>query len=405
MRFIFYSHDGQGLGHVRRNLAIAAAVTGADSGAQVLVVSSSDHVDDLVVPPGVDVLKLPGVRKVDNGRYEARRLLLPAPELWRLRSGLITSATRLFAPDVLLADKHPLGAHGELRGALEWVRGHGRRAVLGLRDVLDAPVTVRAEWAREGVLPAIAEHYDQVLVYGCRSVLDPALAYAMPAEVAQRLTYCGYVTSTPEATSPPPLVRRGDDRPVVLATAGAGTDGYALLSSFLRASQGAPWHPVVVSGGDASATEQDRLQAATAAVGGTYRRFVRDLAAHLPQVAAVVTMGGYNTLTECLQAGVPTVVVPRVHPRQEQLIRARAFADLGLLDVVLPDELAGPALGRTVRGALQTERSQVHRAVAAALDLRGAERAAEALLHSARQPSRRSVGRLPHREEPLDVAV
>ena len=404
MRFIFYSHDGQGLGHVRRNLAVAAAVTSADSRAQVLVISSSDHVDDLVLPEGVDVLKVPGLRKVDNGEYEAKRLLLSAPEVRDLRSGLITAATRLFAPDVLLADKHPLGAHGELRGALDWVRRHDRSAVLGLRDILDTPVTVRQEWERGGVLPAIAEHYGRVLVYGCRSVLDPVVAYGMPAEVAQRLTYCGYVASTPESSSPAPLVRSGDGRPVVLATAGAGTDGYALLSSFLRSSQGAPWHPVVVSGGDASPSQQERLQAAAAAVGGTYRRFVRDLTAHFPSVAAVVTMGGYNTLTECLQAGVPTVVVPRVHPRQEQLIRARAFADLGLLRVVLPDQLAGPALGHAVRGALLTERSQVHRAAATAIDLSGAERAAQVLLSSPRHASR-PLRNLPHLEEPVDVAV
>lgn len=401
MRFLFYSHDGQGLGHVRRNLAVAAAVTSADSRAQVLVVSSSDHVDDLVVPSGVDVLKLPGLRKVANGHYEARRLLLSAPEVWDLRSGLITSATRLFAPDVLLADKHPLGAHGELRGALAWMHAHGRRTVLGLRDVLDAPGTVREEWQRGGVLPAIAEHYGQVLVYGCRAVLDPAVAYDMPTQVAQRLTYCGYVARTPEPASLPPLVRRGDDRPVVLATAGAGTDGYALLSSFLRTSQGAPWHPVVVSGSDASTAQQDRLQSATAAVGGTYRRFVRDLAGHLPEVAAVVTMGGYNTLTECLQACVPTVVVPRVHPRQEQLIRARAFAGLGLLRMVLPDELAGPALGRAVHEALLTERSEVRHAVAAGIDLGGAERAAQALLGPTPDPRRRPT----RREEPVGVAA
>ena len=403
MRLVFYSHDGQGLGHVRRNLAVAGAVTRRDSRASVLVISSSDHVDDLVIPSRVDVLKLPGVRKLGNDRYEARRLQLSGPEVWGLRSGVIASATRLFAPDVLLADKHPLGAHGELREALDHVGASGGQAVLGLRDILDTPETVREEWRRAGIVPAIARHYGRVLVYGCRSVLDPALTYGLPDPVARRLVYCGYVASTPEVASPAPLVRRTDDRPLVLATAGAGTDGYAMLSAFLRASQGAPWHPVVVSGSDASPADQERLQRAALAAGGTCRRFVRDLSGHFSQVAAVVTMGGYNSLTECLRAAAPTVVVPRVHPRQEQLIRARAFADLGLLQVVLPEQLAGPALGHAVRQALATSPQQVRGAVAAALDLDGADRAAAHLLTAGRDVLRRPADR--RLEEPLDVAV
>lgn len=403
MRLVFYSHDGQGLGHVRRNLAIAAAVTRRDSRASVLVISSSDHVDDLVIPARVDVLKLPGVRKLGNDRYEARRLQLSGPEVWELRAGIIASATRLFAPDVLLADKHPLGAHGELREALDHIGKGGGQAVLGLRDILDTPATVREEWRRAGVVPAITRHYGRVLVYGCQSVLDPAVTYGLPDPVTRRLSYCGYVASTPEVASPAPLVRRPDGRPLVLATAGAGTDGYALLSAFLHASQGAPWQPVVVSGSDASAADQDRLQRAALAAGGTCRRFVRDLSGHFSSVAAVVTMGGYNTLTECLRAAAPAVVVPRVHPRQEQLIRARAFADLGLVRLVLPEDLAGPALGRAVRQALATSPAQVRGAVAAGIDLDGADRAAGHLLAAGRRSLRRP-GRHLH-EEPLDVAV
>ena len=405
MRLLFYSHDGQGLGHVRRNLAIAGAVTAAEPAASVLVVSGSDHVDDLVVPAGVDVLKLPGVRKTGNGRYEARRLRLTGDQTWALRSSLITAATRLFAPDVLLADKHPLGVHRELEGALELVAARGGRSLLGLRDVLDEPATVRAEWAKGGVLPAIARHYDRVLVYGCRDVLDPAVVYGMPSELARRLRFCGYVASTPEVAAPTSLVRRGDPRPVVLATAGAGTDGFALLSAFLRVSQDAAWHPLVIIGSDASAQEQEQLHRAAAAAGGTCRRFVRDLAGHFSQVAAVVAMGGYNTLMECLAAAVPTVVVPRVHPRQEQLLRGRAFADLGLLQMVLPEDLAGPALGDAVRTALGIDRSVVRAAVGAALELDGAQRAADHLLAARRASARPAPAPAGPFEEVVRAAV
>ena len=46
--------------------------------------------------------------------------------------------------------------------------------------------------------------------------------------------------------------------------------------------------------------------------------------------------GGYNTLAEAALHAVPAVCVPRVAPRSEQLIRARAFERLGLLRLLHP---------------------------------------------------------------------
>src|SRR5688572_20126888 len=63
-RFLFYSHDGLGLGHVRRNLAIAAALAEIEPNAAILIATSADEVAELGVPEQVDVLKLPGLRKI-----------------------------------------------------------------------------------------------------------------------------------------------------------------------------------------------------------------------------------------------------------------------------------------------------------------------------------------------------
>ena len=379
MRALFYSHDGQGLGHVRRNLAVADAVTRLDPSASVLVVSSADHIDNLVVPPRVDILKLPGMRKVTNTSYAARRLDLSAPETTALRSALICSATQAFAPQVLLSDKHPHGAHGELRAALAALHAGGGRAVLGLRDILDEPATVRAEWRATGVLDAIARDYSRVLVYGNRSVLDPAEVYGMTAPVRRLVRYCGYVANTPPPHDGTPLCAP-DGRPVVVATAGGGEDGGVLLRAFVDASRGAPWHTVVVSGTDGSAREAASLQEQVTAIGGTYHRFVRNLPVHFPTIDALVCMGGYNTTTEALRAAVPTVVVPRVEPRQEQLLRARAFSRLGMLQSVEPDALDGPRLAAAVRRALGDSRPRIAAAVQRGLDVDGAERAAAELL-------------------------
>ncbi len=59
---------------------------------------------------------------------------------------------------------------------------------------------------------------------------------------------------------------------------------------------------------------------------------------------AVVAMGGYNTYCEILSFDKPALIVPRVQPREEQLIRARRAAELGLVEMLLPEQAEDPVL-------------------------------------------------------------
>ena len=65
-------------------------------------------------------------------------------------------------------------------------------------------------------------------------------------------------------------------------------------------------------------------------------------------------MGGYNTFCEILSFDKPALIVPRVAPRQEQLIRARRAAELGLIDMLLPEEAAdAPRLAAALKALPQ----------------------------------------------------
>src|SRR5262249_13603106 len=153
--------------------------------------------------------------------YEARRLQLEEREIRRLRASLLAAAVEAFRPSALLVDKHPLGALGELRPALDVLHASGGTALLGLRDVLDDPATVQDEWQRHDVPWAIRELYQRVLVYGHPSVVDPVRAYGLPADVAGRVHFCGYVVEGEhDATGAPPAGEKAGGRPVVLASAG-----------------------------------------------------------------------------------------------------------------------------------------------------------------------------------------
>jgi len=240
MRFLFYSHDGFGMGHTCRNLGIAEALTRLAPRASVLMATGSDDITRLGVPERVEVLKLPGLRKLANERYGARYLGIPETDIRSLRARLLASAVESFRPDVLLADKHPFGASGELRDALERLRDLGGRAILGLRDILDDPAAVRAEWLPHSLPERIVDFYDRVLVYGQREIFDVAAEYGFSEVLAARTFYCGYVANPgcPGAVGmgakPAPL-QRSTARPLVLATVGGGEDGFIDTGELYRA--------------------------------------------------------------------------------------------------------------------------------------------------------------------------
>jgi predicted glycosyltransferase len=384
LRFLFYSHDGFGVGHTRRNLAIAAAMVDQCPQASVLVASSTDDAHRLGLPERVDVLKLPALCKIGNDEYRGRRLRLPTGQIHGLRGCLLEAAVNSFRPALLLVDKHPFGVCGELRLALEAAKSAGGRAVLGLRDILDDPVIVRREWAERHYDRAIEGLYDRVLVYGQRVVFDPIEQYALPGGVSERIRFCGYVVNRDDDVStdawPLALHTPSRSRPVVLATTGGGEDGFALLENFIQASAVAPWHGIVVAGPMTPPDHLGILRDRAAAAQVDFLDFIPRLPAAFDSIDALVCMGGYNTLTEAAAYGVPTVCVPRVTPRTEQLIRAQAFERLGLLRAIHPKELNPATLSAAVQAALATGRRELRARVQAALTFEGARLAAEELL-------------------------
>jgi predicted glycosyltransferase len=398
MRFLFYSHDGFGLGHTCRNLAIARALTELAPRASVLLATGSDDVTRLGVPDRVEILKLPGLRKLANESYASRYLDVPPEDVRLLRTRLLLSAIESFRPDVMLVDKHPFGAGGELKDSLAALRKIGGKAVLGLRDILDDPETVRAEWLPHQLPDVIPAHYDSVLVYGQEKIFPAAAAYDFPIELWLQTHYSGYVINAARAESAPARPEPDSTQPLVIATVGGGEDGYQLLKNFLLASVAAPWRAIAVTGPMMGGVEHSELEQLAHANAITLHTFVPGLNEWFARAAAVVCMGGYNTITQTLAAGAPVVCVPRVQPRREQQVRAEAFARLGLLRCVLPPELSPPRLRAEIEAAIATPRAALRERIKGTLEFEGAEFAAHHLLAVARSAR---VGR---RSEPLKAA-
>lgn len=370
---LLYAHDTYGLGHLRRNLAIAGHLLAERPGTRVILMSGSPVAERFDLPEGLALVRLPPVVKVGPEEYRSRDPRWDLVLVRRARSAIMADVARRLRPDVFLVDHAPQGMRGELLPVFAALRAGSpaTRIILGLRDVIDDPATVRRTWADQGVHETLETAFDRILVYGSADLFDVADAYDLSERVAAKVTYCGYV-----ARPTPPRSPGVPSNASVLGTAGGGGDGVEVLWATLDASRALGVPSMVVTGPlmDPAGRRSVEARAALDPNAETVD-FLADIGGTMAGAGAVVTMGGYNTLLEVLALGVPTVVVPRLQPRREQAIRAHLFAGRGLVRVVEP----GPGLAERLRPALAAALAEERRAGPPALDLDGLRRVAAAL--------------------------
>lgn len=372
-RYILYCNEMVGLGHVRRSLAIASHLTAIDESATALILTGAEIEPVFKLPPRVDSVKLPARSRDENGNHRAQRLGVGIEDLHALRAQIASAAATAFRPHVAIVDKLPLGLGGELEPTLEALRASGDcRLVLGLRDIEDSPANVRRRWGPE-VRAAIGRLYDAVLVYGPPGTMD-AFDCVDWDDLDVPVAHVGYVGGAMPTAAPADLP--GD---YVLATTGGGSDGYRLLATFAEALRlrPLPCRAVVVTGPLMDAGHRAHLQALLADVDADLWEFRADMPHVIAGARGIVTMAGYNTVSEVMRARRPALLVPRVRPSHEQLERARDLARRGLQEMLHPDGMT-PARMRTALDRLldrprpafdPSEYNGTHRAVEILRDL------------------------------------
>lgn len=351
IKVLLYSHDTFGLGHLRRNLAIADRLLSHPQPFSVLLLTGSPVIKKWKLPAGLKVQPLPPVVKTGAEQYVSRDDGHVFGLIKGYREALILKTVLRFRPDILLVDHAPAGMNGELLSTLALIRREfpAMRTVLGLRDILDSPEVVRQVWREQDIHALLDQAYDDVFVYGSRSLIDVAASYGLTGRIAGRVRYCGYVVAAgglrdlrePHTQGSPCWdPERAGERPVILVTAGGGGDGFFLMEAFLQAqaqSAALGCHSVIVTGPLMPEEQKVALRALSADRSDVeVVDHTTDLVPSLQAAHLVISMAGYNTSAEIIAARRRAILVPRAAPRAEQLIRARLLESLGVVRSVEP---------------------------------------------------------------------
>ncbi len=122
IKVCLYSHDTFGLGHLRRNLAIADQLLRSDGRFCVWLLTGSPVIRQWNLPPGLRVQPLPPVVKTGAERYAARQPGQSFALTKGYREALILKLVEEERPDVFLVDHAPAGMNGELLSTLALIR-------------------------------------------------------------------------------------------------------------------------------------------------------------------------------------------------------------------------------------------------------------------------------------------
>ncbi|UWQ75348.1 glycosyltransferase family protein [Leisingera sp. M658] len=337
-----------GTGHLARALTLARAFTAASH--QVQVVSGGFPAPQLDTD-GIGLIQLPPLRSdgVDFTRLLAEDGRLTDAAYMIRRQDVLCAALNDMQPDVLITELYPFGRRSlrkEFLALLDAAHALPRRPVIlsSIRDILAPPSKPEKADKADAV---IARFYDAVLVHSDPAATKLEASWPVTRMLAGKLRYTGYVA--PPAAGPHPSQAGSGE---VLVSAGGGSVGTPLYQAALDAAKlmpDTPWR-LLVGGSDAAARIADFAKAGSPALLEPARKDFRQMLSH---AAASVSMCGYNTALDLLQAGTPAVLIPfDAGNETEQGLRAASLAPLNGVQVVKTADLSARTLCAAVKAVL-----------------------------------------------------
>lgn len=324
---LLYAHDGRGLGHVSRTVAIGLALRRLFPSIKLLLITGSSATQELIGDAQLDWLKLPAYEtEVVDGKSTGvkGKSNFNDKELGDLRGRQIEQIVSLYRPRVILCDHSPQGKHKELRPALEKHGNDSITWVLGLRGVIGQVSQVHSSLAST----LFNRYFSALLWYGDSTCLGGETPEALGLHFDTTVVECGYVSR----------LREMMNHTAVDETNGlAGTISIPWLgemtAEFLHQLNSAlkqlgpkygRWNIFMEQGDPQS---QSVISALRELPFCTVRKISREYIASLMKSRCAVIYGGYNSLMDILALSLPALVVLRKMKDNEQQEHVEALIE------------------------------------------------------------------------------
>ena len=379
-KLMFYCQHILGIGHLVRSMEI---VRGLVADFEICFINGGKAITGFEIPPGVEVVNLPAIETdpefqnlsvVDDSRS--------LEEVQEFRTNKLLEIFNSFQPDVLMIELFPFGRRRfsfELVPLLERVKAQGRKTkvVCSLRDIV---VTKQdRERHEEKICKLMNQYFDLLLIHGDRQFQPLEESFSRISDLNCPVHYTGYVVqSTPEN----PVLNDEDKavlnyhKPLILASIGGGRFGHELLDSLVEAApilQRIVPHQIQIFTGpffpEAKFAQMQLLVSTQPNI--NIQRYTPNLLTYMEKAEMSISMGGYNTTMNILTTGVRSMMLPFVgNGDLEQTIRSQKLEDLGILNVIHPEDLEPKKFAKKIVQCLMETPNPVK------IDLDGVEKTA-----------------------------
>jgi len=313
--FLLYAHDGRGLGHASRGVAIGMAIRRLFPKCKTLFVSGCKQASALIGASPLDWMKLPSYETtIVHGQSEGADgdSNFYKSVLGQLRTEMLASIVRVFKPRFVLVDHAPMGKREELQRALGETKGTDTRWVLGMRGIIGDDKDVWSDYS----VQLFKEYYHSILWYGDKKVLGRGHPDAIEHHFGMKPVETGYVSRLREIK-----YLMVPEKDVVAGTIAIpwGSDAtWAFIRNVYSAlatigDKCGRWRLFVAR--ERKDTIQDLFKNLSFC---TVEEVSERYAPSLLNSKVAMVYGGYNSLTDVLAAQIPSVVVLRDVKDREQ---------------------------------------------------------------------------------------
>lgn len=368
---LIYAHDGRGLGHASRGIAIGAAVRRLSPELKVLFMSGCKQTALLIGPVPLDWIKLPSYEKVVVDGTPIGRVghtNLKNSYLVESRTRLIQSIIEEYRPRCVLVDHEAQGKRSELIPSIECSKD--AKWILGLRSVIGQVADVWSELAAT----IFKTYYSGLFWYGDESILGIEELAAIENHFGLKPVVAGYVSRLKEL------------RHWGVTSFASGVKKYAGTVAISWDSEASM--PVLKSLYDALSKIGDRYGKWQLFINRGQKIFrdlpfctIQDLSPRylyaLSNSKTAMIYGGYNSITDILTVNIPAVILLRGVDDREQEEHMKKLAALKTASMIVmhEDEVDPDRLNKALTEQLHASDPENNR-----VNTDGAETAAKKLI-------------------------
>lgn len=355
MRIAYYCQHVLGIGHLHRSLEICRELAAHH---EVHLIVGGPETSG--IPDTIKVMRLPGLQM--NDRFKQLTPCEPGQDLATVkeqRRKMLADFFIAFRPEVFVVELYPFGRKAfrfELDPVLQAIR-HGElapcRSFVSVRDILVERPDDQEKFEERAVKTA-NRLFDGILVHADPAVVRFDETFSRCADLAVPLAYTGFVTPGIASHSRGMMRRRLGLQPnekLIVASIGGGNVGHELLTAIIDAFTLLPnqhaYRLQIFTGLYCPAPAVEALQRRLPA-GGRIERFSDQFPAWLAAADLSISMAGYNTCMNIVQAGVPALVYP-FRQNREQTFRATRLARMATIRVLAEEDLEPSILADQLR--------------------------------------------------------